>query len=149
MPLASPPKRTTPEIWRPAPYRVDESKDLPHRRDCPPRQYGRGRQNRPPRPRGAHSGLVRDFDHGPISLPRSLPEKGMPMVFLAVALLAVPATHAVGVVLPLTGPRQQRGEMLLDSIQMKADEINRAGGIDGRRIELVVRDTRNLAELSR
>ncbi len=71
------------------------------------------------------------------------------MVSLVVALLAVPATHAVGVVLPLSGPRQQRGEMLLHSVQMKAEEINAAGGIDGRPIELVVRDTGNLPELSR
>ncbi|HZX96212.1 MAG TPA: ABC transporter substrate-binding protein, partial [Myxococcales bacterium] len=71
------------------------------------------------------------------------------MVFLVVALLAVPATHAVGIVLPLSGPRQQRGQMLLHSIQMKADEINGAGGIDGRRIELIVRDTGNQPELSR
>ena len=70
------------------------------------------------------------------------------MAFLAVALLAV-TTHAVGIVLPLSGPRQQRGEMLLHSVQMKVDEINGAGGIDGHPIELIVRDTRNLPEVAR
>src|SRR5262249_22177988 len=71
------------------------------------------------------------------------------MAFLAVGLLAVPASYAVGLVLPMTGPRQPRGEMLLHSIQMKADGINDAGGIDGHPIELVVRDSRNVAEFSR
>jgi ABC-type branched-subunit amino acid transport system substrate-binding protein len=68
---------------------------------------------------------------------------------LLAALLAASASYAIGVSLPLSGPRQARGEMLLSSMQMKVDAINAAGGVNGKRLELIIRDSGNTAEGSR
>lgn len=62
---------------------------------------------------------------------------------------AAASTYVIGVSLPLSGPRQPRGEALLRSIQMKADELNAAGGVNGHRLELLVRDDLNSAEGAR
>ncbi|MGP9812721.1 ABC transporter substrate-binding protein [Rhodopseudomonas sp. NSM] len=47
----------------------------------------------------------------------------------------------VGVVLPLTGVLAPYGKPNLDAISLAVDEANKAGGIGGREIELVVEDT--------
>ncbi|MBI5524606.1 MAG: ABC transporter substrate-binding protein, partial [Desulfarculus sp.] len=43
----------------------------------------------------------------------------------------------VGIVLPLTGTEAQFGEIEWNSFQLALDEINGAGGVKGRPIELV------------
>ena len=58
-------------------------------------------------------------------------------------------SYLIGVNVPLSGPRQPRGEALLDSVRMKAEELNRAGGIRGHKIELVVKDDEGTAEGAR
>lgn len=47
----------------------------------------------------------------------------------------------VGAVLPLTGVLSPYGKPNLEAIQLAIDEVNTAGGVDGRQIELVVEDT--------
>jgi branched-chain amino acid transport system substrate-binding protein len=47
----------------------------------------------------------------------------------------------VGVVLPLTGVLAPYGKPNLDAISLAVEEANKAGGINGREIELVVEDT--------
>ncbi len=72
---------------------------------------------------------------------------------LAAAILLCSSASAadilIGVPVPLSGPRQPRGEMLLRSLQIKADEINADGGVNGRRITLVVRDDQGTTEGAR
>jgi ABC-type branched-subunit amino acid transport system substrate-binding protein len=71
---------------------------------------------------------------------------------LVSAALAVPAaagSYRIGVAVPLSGPRRPRGEMLLRALRLKADELNAAGGVGGRGIELLVRDDRGTAEGAR
>lgn len=47
----------------------------------------------------------------------------------------------VGVVLPLTGVLSPYGKPNLEAINLAVDEANAAGGVNGRKIELVVEDT--------
>lgn len=49
----------------------------------------------------------------------------------------------IGAILPLTGSASLLGQGVLEGIQMAADEINANGGIGGRRVVLLVEDSRN------
>ena len=72
--------------------------------------------------------------------------------FLAAALLALPFhAHAqkpikVGYPMILSGPGALFGEPALKGAQMYVDEINAKGGVLGRKIELVPRDTKGNAD---
>jgi branched-chain amino acid transport system substrate-binding protein len=55
----------------------------------------------------------------------------------------------VGVVLPLTGAQQKFGEIEHNSFRMGVEEINAAGGVNGRPIELVVADDRSKIDVGR
>jgi branched-chain amino acid transport system substrate-binding protein len=55
----------------------------------------------------------------------------------------------VGVVLPLTGTEAQFGEIEWNSFQLALDEINGAGGINGRPIELVKEDDTGKPDVGR
>lgn len=46
----------------------------------------------------------------------------------------------VGVFLDLSGPTSQFGQATLNGVKLAAAEINEAGGIDGRRVELIIED---------
>ncbi len=48
----------------------------------------------------------------------------------------------IGMLAPLTGPGARFGESQKDGVQLAIDEINAAGGINGRRITLTVEDTK-------
>ena len=48
----------------------------------------------------------------------------------------------VGVFLDLSGPSSSFGQSTLNGIEMAADQINNAGGINGRRVELLLKDDR-------
>jgi branched-chain amino acid transport system substrate-binding protein len=50
-------------------------------------------------------------------------------------------TVKIGAILSLTGRGSQYGKASLQGIQIAADEVNKAGGIHGRKIELVVEDS--------
>ncbi|MEA4882385.1 MAG: branched-chain amino acid ABC transporter substrate-binding protein [Clostridia bacterium] len=65
------------------------------------------------------------------------------MVFalsLGVAVHAGPEPIKIGLQAPITGPWAYEGEMARNSVQIVADEINRAGGILGRPLEIVLGD---------
>ncbi len=67
------------------------------------------------------------------------------MAVLAMAVLACGGGDAdpfrIGVMESLTGPGETYGTVASQAKQMAADEINAAGGIDGRMLELIVEDS--------
>ena len=67
------------------------------------------------------------------------------MALLALAALAcvddVDDVYRIGVMESLTGAGETYGTVANQAKQMAADEINAAGGVDGRRLELVVEDS--------
>src|SRR5918993_472103 len=62
-------------------------------------------------------------------------------VSLAPAMAQQPPIK-IGVPLPLTGPLAGGGNQILWGVQYAAEEVNEAGGLFGRKIELVVEDTK-------
>ena len=73
------------------------------------------------------------------------------LVFCVLSVLAVVALSCgtddgdpfrIGVMESLTGPGETYGTVANQAKQMAADEINEAGGINGRKLELVVEDSR-------
>jgi branched-chain amino acid transport system substrate-binding protein len=77
-------------------------------------------------------------------------------VFLAMAGLGAVAVAGqegvpikVGVVLPLTGAQQKFGEIENNSFRMGVEEINAAGGINGRPIELLTEDDTSKIDIGR
>jgi branched-chain amino acid transport system substrate-binding protein len=58
-------------------------------------------------------------------------------------------TVKVGVVLPLTGPQAKFGEIEQKSFDMALAEINAAGGINGKKLELVMEDDTGRPEVGR
>ena len=77
-------------------------------------------------------------------------------VFLAMAGLGTVAVAGpeeapikVGVVLPLTGALQKFGEIENNSFLMGMEEINAAGGINGRPIELLIEDDKSKIDMGR
>ncbi len=55
----------------------------------------------------------------------------------------------VGVVLPLTGKLAKFGEIENKSFLMAVDEINAAGGVNGKKIELIIEDTTGKPDVGR
>ena len=80
--------------------------------------------------------------------------KKLPIITLPalLALLVIacgggePAPFRIGVMESLTGTGETYGTVALQSKQMALDEINAAGGIDGRMLELVVEDSKCSAQ---
>lgn len=73
-------------------------------------------------------------------------------LFAALALTgAVRAEDAivVGVPLPLTGDQAKFGEMEKNSYLMAVDEINKAGGINGKKLQLDIQDSQGKPEVAR
>jgi branched-chain amino acid transport system substrate-binding protein len=77
-------------------------------------------------------------------------------VFLAMTGLATVAVAGpegaplkVGVVLPLTGALQKFGEIEKNSFLMGMEEINAAGGVNGRPIELLIEDDKSKIDIGR
>ncbi len=77
-------------------------------------------------------------------------------IFLAMAGLGTVAASAqegtpikVGVVLPLTGAQQKFGEIEKNSFLMGVEEINAAGGVNGRPIELLIEDDKSKIDAGR
>jgi len=58
-------------------------------------------------------------------------------------------TVKVGVVLPLTGPQAKFGEIEKNSFDLALEEINAAGGINGKQLELVMEDDTGRPEVGR
>jgi branched-chain amino acid transport system substrate-binding protein len=55
----------------------------------------------------------------------------------------------IGSVIPLTGELAKFGEMQKHSYELALDEINRAGGIRGRKLELLIEDDTGRPEVGR
>jgi branched-chain amino acid transport system substrate-binding protein len=53
----------------------------------------------------------------------------------------------VGVILPLSGPARPHGSSVLRGIQVAAEMVNAAGGVNGRRIELLAKDDENTPKI--
>ena len=77
-------------------------------------------------------------------------------MFLAMAGLGTVAVAGqegapikVGVVLPLTGAQQKFGEIENNSFLMGMEEINAAGGVNGRPIELLIEDDKSKIDIGR
>ena len=52
----------------------------------------------------------------------------------------------IGVIGPLTGEVAQYGIATIDGFKLKVDEINAAGGINGKKIELIIQDSKGDAQ---
>jgi branched-chain amino acid transport system substrate-binding protein len=55
----------------------------------------------------------------------------------------------IGVLLPLTGSNAKSGSIQKNSVRMAADEINTAGGINGKKIEPIMADTKGKPDAGR
>jgi branched-chain amino acid transport system substrate-binding protein len=55
----------------------------------------------------------------------------------------------VGAVMPLTGERAQTGEISKNALIMAVDDINRAGGIRGQQVSLIIEDDNDQPDLAR
>ena len=64
-------------------------------------------------------------------------------------LLMAEDTVKVGIVLPLTGPQAKFGEIEKLSFDMALEEINNAGGINGKKLELIIEDDTGRPDVGR
>jgi branched-chain amino acid transport system substrate-binding protein len=71
-------------------------------------------------------------------------------IFLLSALLVglgaqgsaqAPTTYKIGATLPMTGPLASTGILINAAAQIGVDHVNRAGGVDGHKLELVTEDS--------
>lgn len=71
-------------------------------------------------------------------------KKTLALAVLALALTACggPKTIRIGYIGPLTGDAASYGADTLNAVRMHVDEINAAGGIGGKQIELIAEDSR-------
>jgi branched-chain amino acid transport system substrate-binding protein len=75
---------------------------------------------------------------------------GMALVpVMAPASARAQETIKVGIVLPLTGSEAKFGEMEKQSFDMALEEINKAGGIKGKKLELLIEDDTGRPEVGR
>jgi branched-chain amino acid transport system substrate-binding protein len=58
-------------------------------------------------------------------------------------------TVKVGIVLPLTGSQSELGEIEKKSFNLALEEINTSGGINGKKLELVIKDDTGRSEVGR
>ena len=61
-------------------------------------------------------------------------------VFAALPAAAQPAPIKIGAILPLTGSGASYGVWMKGGTEMAAEEINAAGGIGGRKLEVIYED---------
>jgi branched-chain amino acid transport system substrate-binding protein len=73
------------------------------------------------------------------------------LISMGQALAAEPASGPikVGVVLPLTGEQAQFGEIEKNSFLLGLEEINKAGGVNGKQIELLIEDDTGKPDVGR
>jgi len=70
-------------------------------------------------------------------------------ILLLVSTGASAAVVKIGLNYPKTGPYSVQGLAQFRAAEMAVEEINQTGGILGRKIELVVRDSKSKAPLSK
>ncbi len=71
------------------------------------------------------------------------------IVGLMISGVSAADTVKVGIVLPLTGPQAKFGEIEKKSFDLALEEINAAGGINGKKLELVMEDDTGRPEVGR
>jgi len=71
------------------------------------------------------------------------------LVFLWTSGALAAETIKVGVVLPLTGKQAKFGEIEKNSFMMALEEINGAGGVNGKKIELLIEDDTSKPDVGR
>ena len=73
------------------------------------------------------------------------------LVLFFVTLEAYPSTDSlkIGVVIPLTGEHARAGEIEKNSFLLAMDEINRTGGIKGKKVSLIIEDDNSQPDLAR
>jgi branched-chain amino acid transport system substrate-binding protein len=64
-------------------------------------------------------------------------------VAIAVPEVASADTIRIGAILPLTGNSASNGKNMNDGLQLAVDEINKRGGVNGSKIELIVEDSKS------
>ncbi len=74
-------------------------------------------------------------------------------IFCVVGLMVAGSSAAdavkVGIVLPLTGPQAKFGEIEKKSFDLALEEINAAGGINGKKLELIIKDDTGRPDVGR
>jgi len=71
------------------------------------------------------------------------------IVGLMISGVSAADTVKVGIVLPLTGPQAKFGEIEKKSFDLALEEINAAGGINGKKLELVMEDDTGRPDVGR
>ncbi len=64
------------------------------------------------------------------------------LLMLAVAACGEQGPLRVGVMQSVTGPGESYGTVIVQAMEMAVDQINEAGGVDGRMLEIIVEDTK-------
>lgn len=73
----------------------------------------------------------------------------LPCLLLALAPAAMAEPIRLGVAGPMSGADEASGEAMLDAARLYAEQINAAGGIDGREVEIVAFDNQRSEDLAR
>jgi branched-chain amino acid transport system substrate-binding protein len=71
------------------------------------------------------------------------------MLGLLMRSVSAADTVKVGIILPLTGPQANFGEIEKYSFDLALEEINASGGINGKKLELIMEDDRGRSEVGR
>jgi branched-chain amino acid transport system substrate-binding protein len=71
------------------------------------------------------------------------------IVGLMISGVSAADTVKVGIVLPLTGPQAKFGEIEKKSFDLALEEINAAGGINGKKLELIMEDDTGRPDVGR
>ncbi len=75
---------------------------------------------------------------------------GLLALFVWTGCARAPGTGLkVGVLVPLTGPFASQGQAMQQSLQLAVEELNRAGGVLGRPVELLFGDSKGTADATR
>jgi len=80
-------------------------------------------------------------------------KKFLSFVLIACVAMAIPAlaeeTIKVGIILPLTGDKAKFGEIEKRSFELALEEINKAGGINGKKLEFLFEDDTGRPDVAR
>lgn len=85
----------------------------------------------------------------PSASPKPAAPAGSPQSAASPAVAAKPASgdpYSIGVTYPLTGPQAAFGTQLIPAIEVAVDDVNKAGGIKGRPLRIVVEDSKSTPE---
>src|SRR5690554_2302783 len=79
--------------------------------------------------------------------------KTLAAAFAAAALVctlpAAAETLKIGAVLPMTGPAAVFGEKFQQAYTMAVEEINAAGGVNGKKLELLIEDSQEKPQIGK